>query len=435
MTAAAVQPETETPTKALARRPSTVTILRPIAPAAEVIVAQNETRELIEKALKKDRDFGTIKGTKKPTLYKAGAERIVIAFGCFARFRTLASEVDHDREVKWTKREKVWRNKFKGDKEFTWKEEVGVSQGLYRYVIECEIVDRETGNVVGSFVGSCSSMESKYVDRPRDVENTILKMAEKRALVGAGLTTFGLSDQFTQDVEDLPRDVVQNGQSANPAGDVEEVVDVEVVKDLAWAKAFPLPWPKHKHYGEPIDSRDTKELEGALTWTESKIRQAGLDGRDLAPTDMLVEFAEALRLVLAPRKEEAKRDQTKLALESTEEVRPVSTSVPMPPAGKVADALEPKEDPTSTRAFHKKIKKLLEHPTAISKEDRAAYADDNVNGFKKHPIQWWVRSFENDVRVAEMAGKANDAASTLPNDQTGGFPSALLQDDDDGLPF
>jgi hypothetical protein len=42
----------------------------------------------------------------------------------------------------------------------------------------------------------------KYVDRPRECENTALKMAEKRAHVGAVLNAFGLSEQFTQDVED-----------------------------------------------------------------------------------------------------------------------------------------------------------------------------------------------------------------------------------------
>ena len=76
-----------------------------------------------------------------------------------------------------------WRNQFKGDREFAWVDDSGTSLGLYRYVVLCEIVERASGDVVGNFTGSCSSMESKYIDRPRDSENTILKMAEKRALV------------------------------------------------------------------------------------------------------------------------------------------------------------------------------------------------------------------------------------------------------------
>lgn len=433
MTAAAVQPETKT--TAVTRRPSSVTLLRPIAPAADVIVAQNETRELIEKALKKDRDFGTIKGTKKPTLYKAGAERIVIAFGCFARFRTLESEIDHDREFKWTKKEKVWRNKFKGDKEFSWKEEVGVSQGLYRYVVECEIVDRETGNVVGSFVGACSSMESKYIDRPRDVENTILKMAEKRSLVGAGLTTFGLSDQFTQDVEDLPRDVVANGQSANPAGDVEEIVEAEITKDLAWAKAYPLPWPKHKHFGEAIDTRSTEELVGASNWAVKKIRDAGAEGRELEPTHWMIEFRDALGMVIEARKAEIERDQTNLDLGAASEglaapqeppAPPASTNVKMPPPGKVADALP--IDATSKNALYARVKTALESP-AIDKDLRDQYAKDNVNGFKRpgQTLAWWAEKLE---QVAKKAGPA----TAFPSDNET-FPEALESPEHDGLPF
>jgi hypothetical protein len=425
MTATAIAPETEGPGKAIARRPSQVSLLRPIAPAADVIVAQNETRELIQQALKKGRDYGEIPGTNKPTLFKAGAERTALAFGCYARFRTIETEIDHDREVRYLKKSKVWRNANRGDRSFTWKEEAGVSLGLYRYVVECEIVDRNTDQVVGSFIGSCSSMESKYIDRPRDVENTIIKMSEKRALVGAVLTTFGLSDQFTQDVEDLPRDVVADGQSANAPEDVTD--QVEAVKDLAWAKAFPLPFPTHKHSGEPIDTRETKELEGFLKWATAKIETAGREGTE--PSTMMIEFAEALRLILADRKEVAERDQTKLPLEPPAPVQQASTSVPVPPAGKVVDALEPKEDPTSARALHKKVKKLLEHPTAVSKEDRDAYHEDNVNGFKKHPLAWWVRSFENDIRVAGLAGEKR--AATHPDDS---FPEALRESDDD-LPF
>jgi hypothetical protein len=185
-------------------RPS-LGLLRPIAPAADVLVAQEATRALVKDALKEGRDYGMIPGIDKPSLLKPGAERVSLAFGCSTRFRIVEREVDHDRVVQWVKRKKI----FEGPKEarrFVRDEETnGTSLGLYRYVVECEIVHRESGQVVGACLGTCSSMESKYIDRPRDTENTILKMAEKRAMVGATLTTFGLSEQFTQDVEDLPR--------------------------------------------------------------------------------------------------------------------------------------------------------------------------------------------------------------------------------------
>lgn len=180
-------------------------LLRPIAEPSDIISAQNAARELVAQALLEGRDYGKIPGVDKPSLLKPGAERVTLAFGCYARFEIVKEEVDHDREVHYVKRKKVWRNAHRGDREFTWSEEAGVSLGLYRYVVRCDIIERSSDSVVGSCVGSCSTMEAKYIDRPRDCENTVIKMAEKRAHVGATLVTFGLSEQFTQDVEDLPQ--------------------------------------------------------------------------------------------------------------------------------------------------------------------------------------------------------------------------------------
>lgn len=78
--------------------------------------------------------------------------------------------------------------------------------GFYRYRMSCVLIHRETGAVVGIGVGSCSSIESKYASRPNDLENTILKMAKKRCFVDAVLTAYALSDRFTQDLDDMPRE-------------------------------------------------------------------------------------------------------------------------------------------------------------------------------------------------------------------------------------
>jgi hypothetical protein len=56
---------------------------------------------------------------------------------------------------------------------------------------------------------------------PEDVDNTILKMAKKRALIDAVLTVTAASDIFTQDAEDgIPGDDDGNGNpgSGNPQG-------------------------------------------------------------------------------------------------------------------------------------------------------------------------------------------------------------------------
>ena len=183
-------------------------LLRPIAQPAEIIASQEATRALIQEALLEGRDYGKIPGIDKPSLLKPGAERVCLAFGCTPRYTVVEKEVEHDRPVPWRKTKAIWEgprgNKHKVRDEVT----EGSSFGLYRYVVQCDIVHRESGQVVGSSIGSCSTMESKYIDRPRDCENTIIKMAQKRAHVGATLGAFGLSEQFTQDVEDMPREMV-----------------------------------------------------------------------------------------------------------------------------------------------------------------------------------------------------------------------------------
>lgn len=226
--------------QAMARRDLVAGMLRPVAPVDEVIGAQNEVRNLVARALQEDRDYGKIPGTDKATLLKPGAERINAAYGLGAEYRVTEKEVDHDREVKWNKVKWITRNVKpsqveadtlkeagkgrwrKGDGDaWVWQDkntEDGLSLGLYRYVVECRLVHRASGVVVGQGIGSCSSMESKYIDRPRDSENTILKMACKRAYIAATLNTHGLSDQFTQDMEDFAGDREHGSPDPSPAG-------------------------------------------------------------------------------------------------------------------------------------------------------------------------------------------------------------------------
>jgi hypothetical protein len=204
------------PTTALVETGKRPVMLTPVAAPAAMIAAQSQARAFIAEVLTSGVDYGKIPGTDKATLLKPGAEKVTTGFGCKAIPSLATEEVDHDRIVEWTKRKKVWANEYKGDRSFTWAEEGGTSRGLYRFVVRVEIVD-EHGEVRGAGLGSCSTMEGKYVDRPRESENTVLKMAVKRAHVAAVLSTFGLSEQFTQDMEDVDR-----GESPPPPPPIEE---------------------------------------------------------------------------------------------------------------------------------------------------------------------------------------------------------------------
>ena len=53
-------------------------------------------------------------------------------------------------------------------------------------------------------MGAANTKERKYLKQdPFSVDNTVLKMAKKRALVDAALLVGSLSDIFTQDIEDM----------------------------------------------------------------------------------------------------------------------------------------------------------------------------------------------------------------------------------------
>jgi hypothetical protein len=202
-------------------QPATVELV--LSPA-ELVERHVQLTNLIRDALEEDKDYGKIPGTQKDTLLKPGAERIATAFGCYPKYTIIEQEIDHNQPVDWEKSKWVstdkkpdkalgttlkaqgkgrWR---KFDEKWVWQEPSttsGQSIGLYRYVVQCNLIRRDTGQIVGSAPGSCSTMESKYIEHPRDLENTILKMACKRALVACVLNTYGLSDRFTQDVEEM----------------------------------------------------------------------------------------------------------------------------------------------------------------------------------------------------------------------------------------
>ena len=167
----------------------------------ELIRYQGEVADLITKALKLDVDFGVIPGTQKPSLYQPGAERINLAFGVRPEYDIIEKELDHDRPILWNKRKKTGWDKIANEP--TWTITQGESVGLYRYVIKCRLINKASGQEVGEACGSASTLESRYVDRPRENENTVLQQAQKRAFVRATRNTYGISDRFTQDVEDM----------------------------------------------------------------------------------------------------------------------------------------------------------------------------------------------------------------------------------------
>lgn len=126
---------------------------------------------LIRSQFKQDHDFGIIPRTTKPTLLKPGAEKIVMLMGITTEFEIMDRTRDFD-------------------------------NGFFQYCVKCKM--KKNGQVITEGVGTANTLESKYeTQNPYSIDNTVLKMAKKRALVDGALMIGSLSDIFTQDIEDL----------------------------------------------------------------------------------------------------------------------------------------------------------------------------------------------------------------------------------------
>lgn len=195
--------------------------------------------DFFDRVMRKDEHYGVIPGTgTKPTLLKPGAELLLSSMALYVEFDDAEPPVvDYGEDGR---------------------------EGLIHYRRRCQVFhESANGRVcVAKAEGSCTSREAKYrwrsagavcpdcgkelrmsKDRPEwycwkkkggcgatfpgerfkfekvanpdlaDTENTILKMADKRALVAATLIATGCSDIFTQDLDDRaapPEDQEQN---------------------------------------------------------------------------------------------------------------------------------------------------------------------------------------------------------------------------------
>ena len=159
----------------------------------ELVVKQH----LVEKV-----DYLKIDSGKKLCLLKPGAEKLCEYYGYSVHFELIQSVSNHVNE-------------------------------LAMYVVKAVLKCIDTGVVMGEGLGLASSQETKYKNQnSMNVANTIIKMAQKRALVSAVITATHASFLFTQDLdeiqgayEQLKENTVQNkytledqNQQANRSG-------------------------------------------------------------------------------------------------------------------------------------------------------------------------------------------------------------------------
>lgn len=129
--------------------------------------------------LVRDVDFGLVPKAKVPSLWKSGAEKILLGYGLYYDTVISDSHKDYDK-------------------------------GFFYYEVIARAYD-QNGKIVRTGVGCCNTSESGFgMAGAFNSANNALKKAKKRAVVDLALTLGSLSNCFTQDMEDM-----NNEQRAN----------------------------------------------------------------------------------------------------------------------------------------------------------------------------------------------------------------------------
>ena len=143
----------------------------------DAVLFNTEMDRFIQEALVPGVDFGVIPGCGKPCLLKSGAEKIALYLNLIFRVEVVGRTEDFQ-------------------------------QGFFAYECKCYVIDVD-GIVRGEGISTANSKEPRYAKQSGfAVQNTILKMCKKRALVDSILNVGALSSKFTQDIEDM--DIIQD---------------------------------------------------------------------------------------------------------------------------------------------------------------------------------------------------------------------------------
>lgn len=237
----------------------------------------NLMQQVMRSIMKKDTHYGIIPGCDKPSLFKPGSEVLLTTFQIAIGVRI---------------------------------EDLSTAD-CFRYRAYVTGTHQISGVVVGEGVGECSTDEDKYKwkrcydvrefeatpetrrrmkyvtakgkqyenmqvrTEPADLSNTALKMAKKRAQIDFTLTATGASDIFTQDIEDLPEGVIDDGRDPEPT---QEEIDAQ--RQAKHDEAYNIHVESIKFIKERIAANDGKAV--AQEWRS--ISQAHQKALWLAPT-------------------------------------------------------------------------------------------------------------------------------------------------------
>jgi len=156
-------------------------------------------QQVLAKVMKRNEHYGTIPGTPKPTLFKAGAEKIMATFRLVPVFE-VADLSDKDC-VRY--RITTYLKTFSGSMAGAGVGEASTDEEKWRWKRPvCDAEFDETPEDRRRLKFSRDGRKYQQIrTQPADLANTVLKMAKKRSLVDAILTCTAASDIFAQDLD------------------------------------------------------------------------------------------------------------------------------------------------------------------------------------------------------------------------------------------
>lgn len=162
--------------------------------------------EFIDQQLKEKTDYDKIPGTDRPTLLKPGAEKLEKLFFLTHR-KECTEKIVRPEYIKYTYKTIVYDKN--GNAKATCEGTCNSKENKYRYsnISERDATpeQKQQGKPIVK-TGKYGQYKVYRIEKTDffDVENTIMKMAQKRSYVGAILEATGSSGRFTQDIEDMP---------------------------------------------------------------------------------------------------------------------------------------------------------------------------------------------------------------------------------------
>jgi hypothetical protein len=219
--------------------------LMPVLSVEQAVARYEAVVKFVKSIMREGVDFGTIPGTDKPSLWKAGAEKLTTFFGLTKRFQLVEkvedwSGVDHGGEPFFYY---VYRcGLYHGDaliaesdgscnsfeKKYRWRqaertcptcETAAIIKGREEFGGGW-VCFKKKGGCGATFADGSTEIEGQQVGRiPNpdiaDQVNTMQKIAQKRAFVGATLLGVNASEFFTQDIEDMVVDAFDGEDRSN----------------------------------------------------------------------------------------------------------------------------------------------------------------------------------------------------------------------------